>query len=277
MTNLYKTENWSISEKKYSDYWDIQANENVSTGILKGDYDSFYQHIESIGLTDDFDKIVEVLKRKRKYISGKGADIGSGTMWLSAHVCKKFESQIDKIYSVDYSDLNISKLGPLVLSYNEINPDKIILCKGSFYEMKIPDNHLDFVFMSQAFHHADNPQLLLNEINRVLKKDGFVFMIGELYIPKINWYKCYLNYILSRIISSRFCAFFPRFFKKLKKFNKSFNGVSFYDFYFPPDPVYGDYYYTKLMYKNFFIEAGFNFKEVSSKSKHHLAFILFKD
>jgi len=43
----------------------------------------------------------------------------------------------------------------------------------------LENNSVDFIFLCQAFHHADDPEKLIYEIRRVLKPDGIVIIIGE--------------------------------------------------------------------------------------------------
>jgi len=57
---------------------------------------------------------------------------------------------------------------------------------------------IDFCFCSQAFHHADDPQRLLNEIKRVLKPSGIVLMIGENPVYIFDFIKTYIKNLIKR-------------------------------------------------------------------------------
>jgi ubiquinone/menaquinone biosynthesis C-methylase UbiE len=197
-------------------------------------------------------------------------------MWLTAHIMNAYEKKLKSFCSVDYSEHCLINVGQEVLKHYKVNCEKLSLCVGSFYDIKRPDASLDFIVMSQAFHHADDPNKLLKEMRRVLKPGGFIIMIGELFIPKPLYLKCYANYVVSRICSSKF---FPKIFKKIKLLDrlgsKKFKG-DFQDIYFPPDPNLGDHYYLESQYRRFFRENNFMFKRVPASLVNHLSYVLFK-
>lgn len=276
--NTYVTKVWKTKAEKYDDYW----NDPTIGGVFneaadRGEYLYLEQYLNEQGLIVDFEKCLNYLNKLKKCIKGNGAELASGIQWLTAYLIKRFGVQIDKFYSIDYSEKNIFNLGQRLLEYYKICKNKLILCLGSFYEIKLPNENLDFIIMSQAFHHADNPDKLLQEVHRVLKKDGFLIMIGELFISKTRYFKCYLNYVISLIVSSKYFPYLlvNRFsiFKRLKL--KKLIG-SFQEIYFPPDPVLGDHYYLKSQYEKFFSRNGFNFYRITSKKSNHLAYIIFK-
>jgi ubiquinone/menaquinone biosynthesis C-methylase UbiE len=272
----YEVDVWSESDDSGISYWDSQESDNVSTAILKGDFKSLYTHIKNIGLLDDLDRIILTLVDLGVTQPRKIADLGAGTMWLSAELCNRFSDSLDKLYVVDYSNTNIFQIGPSLLDYKKVKPDKIVLCKGSFYDLRLPDSSVDIVSLSQAFHHADNPNLLLSEMRRVLKPNGVAFMIGELHIEKHKLYLCYINFIIS-VFVSRYLPKWMHGFGIVRKFVKEFNGQTFKEIYFPPDPIYGDYYYSESEYRTFFKQNGFKCKKVKSKLSNHLAFIISKE
>ena len=110
---------------------------------------------------------------------------------------------------------------------------------GSFYDIKLPDNSIDLVFMAQAFHHADQPFKLLSECDKVLKKGGVIALIGE--------------------DSTGIYQIIRRFFSCLIKEGKiKFN---FYQLFDDRNPT-GDHHYRKTDY--YFILQGYGY-EVSHK------------
>ena len=63
-----------------------------------------------------------------------------------------------------------------ILRENGLDPEIIADARGE--AMPFPDDHFDFVFSSTALEHAENPERVLDESLRVLKRDGalqFVF------------------------------------------------------------------------------------------------------
>jgi ubiquinone/menaquinone biosynthesis C-methylase UbiE len=275
--NNYKIEIWKKGREKYQDYWNDEKVKSVANNVSKNEFISLEEHIKDQGFIIDFEKCITRLDKSRKKLSGIGAEFASGTMWLTSYIMNKFNDQINYFYSIDYSEYYVRNLGKKLLEHYKVDSNKLSLCLGSFYEIKLPKDSLDFIVMSQAFHHADNPDKLLQEVHRVLKKDGFLIMIGELFISKTRYFKCYLNYIISLIVSSKYFPYLlvNRFsiFKRLKL--KKLIG-SFQEIYFPPDPVLGDHYYLKSQYEKFFSRNGFNFYRITSKKSNHLAYIIFK-
>jgi ubiquinone/menaquinone biosynthesis C-methylase UbiE len=96
------------------------------------------------------------------------------------------------------------------------------------------DNSMDIVFLSQAFHHADQPLKLLFEVDRITKSGGVVILSGENYISSFMQVKAVIKGILRH---HRFCT-------------------NFYQ-NFPPDDIAGDHYYRLTDYYLFFQLLGY--------------------
>jgi ubiquinone/menaquinone biosynthesis C-methylase UbiE len=273
----YDVHIWKEHVEKYEDYWNDEKIESVSNNISKGEYLALEKHIREQGFILDFENCLSILEKRGKKISGTGSELASGTMWLTAHIIKNFNNQIHQFYSVDYSERYVMHLGKKLLDHYRIEPDKLTLCLGSFYEVKLPPESLDFIVLCQAFHHADDPDKLLKEAYRLLKKEGFLIMIGELYIPIPLYTKCYLNYLMSRVVLwKHFPDFLIKRFKILKKMRSKKLTRSFQEVYFPPDPKTGDHYHLRSQYKSFFLRNKFKFVNVKSTCSNHLAYVIFK-
>jgi ubiquinone/menaquinone biosynthesis C-methylase UbiE len=106
---------------------------------------------------------------------------------------------------------------------------------GSFYNIKLQDESIDVAILSQAFHHAERPSDLLQEIHRILKRTGVVYIFGEHFI---DWKK-----ILWRFLSILL---------KKRKLIINFREL------FPTDPVLGDHYYKISDYFKMAEAAGFS-------------------
>jgi ubiquinone/menaquinone biosynthesis C-methylase UbiE len=112
----------------------------------------------------------------------------------------------------------------------------------------LANESIDFCFCSQAFHHADDPQRLLNEIKRVLKPSGIVLMIGENPVYIFDFIKTYIKNLIKIILPLK------RFQKRVvyKRFPK-FNDL------FYPDNELGDHFYRINDYVDFLITQDFIF------------------
>ena len=120
--------------------------------------------------------------------------------------------------------------------------------------------------MSQAFHHAHKPDLLLREIYRVLKPGGFILLIGEepvyAYDIIIKYTKNIIKYM------------FPNITYKSKPINKI---IPKFKEMFAPDEVTGDHYYLIKDYYNIFNNNRYElFLHKEKKYKKYTIFIAIK-
>lgn len=228
----YAINYWLNCEDDYFDYWNNEEFEKDKEWyVLDGNFLKLEKHLEKTGLIDE-------LLKYSNYMKGNGIDLAAGNLWAAPHILKYAE----KLYCIDYSKHRISKIGPVLLEHYNVLPEKIVVVCGSFYDLKIENNSLDFAFLSQALHHAEKPDKLLSEIYRVLKPDGVVLIIGEEVINE-------LLFILSQFI------------KKLK-------GCKLVD-------VLGDHHYTSNQYRKMFLNAKFEIIK-DDKGKSNRAFVLKK-
>jgi ubiquinone/menaquinone biosynthesis C-methylase UbiE len=117
----------------------------------------------------------------------------------------------------------------------EGNGDKISRYLGSFYNLKFPENSLDLIYMSQAFHHAEKPLKLIQECDKVLKSNGRIILVGEHYIGA----KRMVFRFLSTLV-----------------FQQKFS-TNFYEL-FTPDNQLGDHYYRQSDYYFMFQSMGYS-------------------
>jgi len=269
----WNIEYWLTNSKakkiEYSDYWDDEEKErNKEWYILDGDFSKMEHYLQKIALPQDLMQCVNTLKVDfKRELCGIGIDIAAGNLWAVPYLFNL--GKINKLYCLEYSKHRLLKIGPKVLEHYNVPKEKIVLVFGSFYDLHIKDNSMDFVFLSQAFHHADNPEKLLQEIHRVLKPNGIVIIIGE---HIINYRKAYLKHSIKFIIRT----FLPNFVQK-KLFGKTFQVKTLIPKsgeLFPPDPVLGDHYYTEGEYRSFFSKYGFKIKHIKNRKSQFQSFIL---
>jgi ubiquinone/menaquinone biosynthesis C-methylase UbiE len=192
-------------------------------------------------------------------------------MWAEPLLLAKC-GEIEKIYALDYSKHRIFKLGTELLSSKNIPDDKVSLVFGSFYNLRLEAGSLDFVFMSQAFHHAEEPESLLAEIKRVLRPGGIVVIIGEHYAEM--GLKVYLANTVKFIISKTF----PVFTRKSLS-GKKFEGIKLFpgfDDVYKKDTLTGDHYYSLKKYMEMFRNSGFSAWHIKTGGLYQ-AFVLVRD
>lgn len=269
----WQTENWMseflIENIEYSEYWNDEEKEQKKEWyILNGNFKKMEQYLKSTGLPKNLKTCLEVLKTdfKRK-LGGLGIDLGAGNLWAARYLFDLCD--VDKLYCLEFSKHRLLKLGPAVLDHYDIPHHKVVLALGSFYELKLDDKSMDFVFMSQSFHHAEDPNRLLLEIHRVLKPEGIVIIIGE---HNVNYYKEQAKHVLKYLIS----VFMPEKIQK-KIFNKTYKiekMIATADELFSPDSITGDHYYSIDEYRSMFSKYGFRIRIVRNLGAKFQSFIL---
>lgn len=241
--NEWHAENWlsdsEIDEIEYSAYWnDEEKEKNKEWYILDGDFSKMERYLNKTGLPQDLRRCIEVLRTDfNRQIAGVGIDLAAGNLWAAPYLFNL--GAVDKLYCLEYSRHRLLKIGAKVLEHYDVPNEKTVLVLGSFYDLHIGDNLIDFVFMSQAFHHADKPEQLLEEIRRVLKPHGVVIIIGEHIVAYRRAYiKHAIKFLISLLVPERV---------QKGLFNKTFDVKTLIakpNQLIPTDPILGDHYYT---------------------------------
>ena len=82
----------------------------------------------------------------------------------------KLVGEPGKIYALDIHPLAIQKVKDIALKKQLTNVETIL----SDCQTGLPDNSLDVVLLYDAFHHLSDPDVVLNELHRVLKPGGIL-------------------------------------------------------------------------------------------------------
>ena len=251
-----------IEQIEYATYWNNEAEERKKEWwTLDGDFVRMDAYLEQSYLAPQFRQVVDFLKQRLGMpLRGCGADLAAGNLWATCHLLQV--GAIERIYAVEMSQHRLLQLGPQILERYQVPHEKVVLCLGSFYELQIPDCSLDFVFLSQAFHHADDPLALLGEIRRVLKPGGVVLIIGEHMIDAVAIRaRAYVRYLLecgiARIRGTQRTAPVRR--------------------PFAPDPVLGDHFYRAREYRTMFLQCGFTYHSLHLKRSGFQSFVLVRN
>lgn len=261
-----KKESWLAYDGeniRYYDYWNNEALERFKEFyIVDGNYEKMETYLNSIQLPDQIKTCVDFLLCEKKIgLYGNGIDLAAGNLWAVPHLFT--HGDIQHLYCLDYSYHRIFKIGPYILEKYNVPIDKVTLIHGSFYDLKLSDNSLDFVFLSQAFHHASDPGLLLAEIKRVLKPRAPVIIVGE-HMVKI-----------SKIFKAKFKQSFQFPYRRKGDLSELINdGLKFL---IPSDPVTGDHYYLDDEYKTLFHSYGFSYHQFKYYITKSQSFILVND
>lgn len=235
---MHNIKNW-ISDGELesiysSSFWnDIEIEKKKEWWIDDGNYKRCLDYLDSSTLRYEY---VESERFIKEFPSESliVADLAAGIGWTSVLLSKL--SNVKEVHAVEISK---HRLGLFEHSIKMLkgNSDKIFRYLGSFYELNFDDNSVDLVYMSQAFHHAQKPFSLLDECDRVLKKNGRIILVGEHAIG--------LKSIIRRFMSNLV---------KRRKFS-----INFYEM-FPPDNDSGDHYYRLSDYYFLFRSMGYSLR-----------------
>lgn len=205
-------------------YWnDIELEKDKAWWIADGNYEECMRYLADSKLMNDYLEAQHIINQFNgdKLVV---ADFAAGIGWASAMLSRV--KKISHIYAVEISRHRIELLLPHSVIMLDGDEDKITPCIGSFYNTKFPNESIDLVFMSQAFHHANEPFKLLSESSRILKKGGHILLIGE---HNIGFFQILKKSLINLI----------------KKGNFTFD---FYEL-FPADCEMGDHYYRSSDYR----------------------------
>lgn len=222
LEKIYSSEYWNdIDEEKKKDMW-----------IADGDYAKCLDYMTRAGLLKEWAVVTEFMADRPSKNELKVADLAAGIGWSSALFSRM--DQVAEVSAMEMSKHRLIQLLPYAVDMFHGVPEKIKRYIGSFYDLDFQDESMDVVFLSQAFHHADQPLRLLGEIDRVIRKGGVVFLSGENFIP--------MPVIIKRVIKK---------FLTQGKFE-----TNFYEL-FPADSLSGDHYYRLADYYMFFKLLGY--------------------
>lgn len=200
--------------------------------------------LQNRGLLEEFEIATGYLIKEKK-LRGNVLDAAAGVCWTSV-LLSRFD-QISRVDALDFSYFVLSKVAtPLIKimekskEWRNVDSGKINKIWGSFYDIKAKDKY-DVIFMSQGFHHANDPVKLIAECDRVLAKDGVIVIIGEHIVDSIKLKYLNLKYFLKKILYQK----------------KSIRQITKMDL-FEQNGVYGDHTYKLGNYKSFFDRYNYN-------------------
>ena len=260
----YKKTFWldkdELTEVPTYEYWnDKKIESSKMWSIPNNDFGLFEKKFLSKGLFQQF----KALTHDINFSGLTGASLASGNCILESFIINHNNQKINKLYCIEMSEHRIHHYAPKILDHYKISPNKVELCLGSFYDLKLDDHCLDFILLSQAYHHADDPKRLLKEIDRVLKNDGYLFIVGEHFYP-------------TRIVSFRIFKHLIKYLINYNKFRKNNNLIPEWGNLFPPCIIKGDIHYSKKEYFDAFRSEKFFPKRKIFKDYGNQGFLLRK-
>jgi ubiquinone/menaquinone biosynthesis C-methylase UbiE len=174
-------------------------------------------------------------------------DLGAGTGWLSAFL-SNFD-QVKTIYAVDSSSYFLNNMLGEIIKLMNGKKEKVIPIQGLFTPLIMEDKSLDIVVISSALHHAENIEDVLTEVRRVLKDDGYLFVLNETPYGKMQYVQLNARVFLNILKSS--------IFQQYKRYSQqqSAGGVLL-------DPYLGDKCYPSWYWIKVIQNTGFTIQEM---------------
>jgi ubiquinone/menaquinone biosynthesis C-methylase UbiE len=173
-------------------------------------------------------------------------DIGCGGGWLTAFLSKI--DNVSTIYALDSSKHYLFDLIPKVVKIMEGKYEKIVLIEALFTPLLFSEGFLDAVVASSSLHHADNLEVVLKEIRRVLKKGGYLFVLNETPATRFQHLVLITKAIIKIFKNLLFCSY--------KQISPSVSSSGYLY-----DPYLGDRNYSFWYWKIALQKAGFSIIE----------------
>jgi len=112
-------------------------------------------------------------------LKGVGIELGAGVAALSAVAAKVYPS-IDCIYAVELVPDVVRLLQSRTVEGFGTHCNSVVKpVIGSFDQISLPDNSVDFCIEFASLHHSHNLEKTLKELSRVIKPGGFVVAIDR--------------------------------------------------------------------------------------------------
>lgn len=149
------------------------------------------------------DKLNWMFKQVPSLSGKKVLDIGCGP------------GELVRVIKTVYEDCDITGLdiSPEMIKYAEMKSISLNLygikyILGDSHSLPFQDNSFDYLFNTISFHHYENPEKAIKEMNRILKPGGTLYLLDSIKNPSIisfmPWYwdykdskQCYSKHLTS--------------------------------------------------------------------------------
>lgn len=274
MSTAWKIERWiddsARTSIEYAEYWnDAEAERGKVWHVADDGFEKVEDYLKEVGLEPDLRRCLERLESQDgRALHGRGIDIAAGTLWAEPILLE--QPAVEHVYCLEYSEHRLLEIGPRMLEHYGVDPARVTLALGSFYDLHLADASLDFAFLSQALHHADEPETLLRELSRVLVTGGVVIIVGEHRIVPRHYARYAARVAASLLppgLRRRVVGDPPAVRRTVRPRGADLE---------PPDPVLGDHVYTPAEYRRLFDGAGFDMLRFGESGGDFQSFVLHK-
>lgn len=125
-----------------------------------------------------------VFRETKLALSGTGVELGAGTAAVSNAVASIFPS-VDQIYAVEIVP-DVVRLLQVKITSHFHQETKVLPVIGSFDEIRLPDESVDFIIEFDSLHHSNDLDKTLREASRVLKKGGKLVALDRVHFDSLT-------------------------------------------------------------------------------------------
>lgn len=129
--------------------------------------------------------IITQIKENGITFNGNILELGAGMCWFSSELSKI--NEVNEIYALEFSEVLLKEVAPHIMAFLNADTGKITRVVGDFYNLKFEKGKFDYVVFDAALHHVEHLDIILKQIENVLKKDGKIIAIREPVLP--DWRK----------------------------------------------------------------------------------------
>lgn len=150
-----KLKRWEVAQEYEKNWWKDKST-NIDLSFYKNFADEVLNTIRPFITIDENTKILE---------------IGSGAAGIVTHIKTKFRYAIDPLEDF-YSQIK---------NFTDYRDKDVIYSNARGESLPFEDNTIDLIIIDNVLDHCDNPELVVFEMNRVLKEGGIIFFRQNTY------------------------------------------------------------------------------------------------
>lgn len=113
----------------------------------------------------------------------RAADLGSGNLELALKIANEFPDRQFYFEDIDPTLCNRDSMFRQIEKFGlkEVDTSRITIVIGDTVNTRLPEKYFDLVLMSGLIHEINDKPAFLNEVKRILKKEGSVVISDACY------------------------------------------------------------------------------------------------